>query len=390
MMEARGANESGRARLPYSCQSLDGSDIRAVIDVLESEWLTTGPAVDRFERALAERGGARHAVALSSGTAALHAAYSAAGVGPGTEVVVPPLTFSATANVAVHLGARVRFADVSPDTLTIDPVAVERLVTPETRAVVAVDFGGHPADLDQLRVVTDAVGAVLIEDAAHSLGARYKSKPVGSVADLTCFSFHPVKAITTGEGGAVLTDDAGWAQHVRRFRNHGIVRDRPVLGDDGAWVYDLDSPAFNYRLTDLQCALGFAQLERLSRFIECRREIVARYRELLDAQPGIDLPVEREWCTHAYHLFAIRIPADRRTDVFRQMRSAGVGVQVHYIPVNAFSAYRRLGYSPEDTPVALEAYRRLLSIPCHQRMDETDVERVVERLRFLLNVESSQ
>lgn len=390
MSERPNRKEAGRTALRYSCQSIDTSDIRAVADVLETDWLTTGPAVERFENALARVGGARHAVAVSSGTAALHAAYAAADVGPGTEVIVPSLTFSATANVAVHLGAQVRFVDVSPDTLTINPSAVEDALTAETRAVVAVDFAGHPADLDQLRELTTAAGAVLIEDAAHSLGARYRSRPVGSLADLTCFSFHPVKAITTGEGGAVLTDDDDRAERVRRFRNHGIIPGQAVAGDTGEWVYDVEAAAFNYRLTDIQCALGLAQLERLPRFIQRRREIAARYHELLAAHPEIELPVECEWGSHAYHLFAIRVPAARRAELFRRLRSDGIGVQVHYIPVNAFSVYRRMGHSPEDTPVALEAYRRLLSIPCHQKMDEADVVRVVDRLRSLLGSEPGE
>jgi perosamine synthetase len=220
----------------------------------------------------------------------------------------------------------------------------------------------------------------LIEDAAHSLGANYRSRPVGSVAELTCFSFHPVKAITTGEGGAILTDNQEWAERLQRFRNHGMVRESVVVGDSGPWVYDVGEPAYNYRLSDIHCALGCSQLERLGGFIERRRQIAARYRHLLEGHPEILLPPEREWCSHAYHLFPIRVPVAKRADLYHWLRSDGFGVQVHYVPVNAFSAYRRLGHHPEDTPVTLEAYRGLLSIPCHQGMSDAEVTLVTDRL----------
>lgn len=370
--------------LPYGRQSLDEDDVQAVAEVLRSDWLTTGPAVDAFEERLAAVGGAQEAVALSSGTAALHAAYEAAGVGPGTEVVVPALTFSATANVARRLGARVRFADISPDTLTLAPARVESVLTPATRVVAPVDFGGHPAALDSIRELVQGTDAAVVQDAAHSFGGEYRGEPVGSIADMTCLSFHPVKAITSGEGGAVLTDDRDAADRMRRFRHHGMERsvdELPGENGGGGWVYDVQEPGLNYRLSDIHCALGLSQLEKLDGFIERRREIADRYRRSLADVENLELPPEANWCRHAYHLFVIRVPASIRRQVFEELHRRNIGVQVHYIPVNMLSAYREAGYDPADTPVALETYRRSISLPCFPDMDDTDVDRVAEAVR---------
>lgn len=370
--------------IPYGSQWLDEDDIAAVVEVLRGDWLTTGPAVDAFEAALAEAGGVGHAVAVNSGTAALHAAYEAAGVGPGDEVIVPALTFSATANAARYLGATVRFADVDPQTLTMSADAARALLGARTKVIAPVDFAGHPADYDALRQVADAAGATLVADAAHSIGATYRGRPVGAVAAMTCFSFHPVKTITSGEGGAVLTDDAELATRMRRFRTHGIIRDVDRLSDDpspGGWAYDIETIGYNYRMTDFQCALGHSQLRKLKRFITRRQTIAARYRELLVGVEGVDLPPVAGWCSHAYHLFVIRVAADRRKAIFEALRDRGIGVQVHYIPVNMLAAYRRLGYDPADTPVTLENYRRMISIPCFPAMTDAHVERVARVVR---------
>lgn len=369
--------------LPYGRPCLDDDDVEAVVDVLEGDWLTTGPTVDRFEAALADRCEAGHARVLSSGTSALHAAYHAAGVGPGTEVVVPALTFSATANAAVYLGAEVKFADVEDATLTADPESVARLVSDRTRVIAAVDFAGHPARLDALGKIAEDCGAILVEDAAHSLGATHRGRPVGAVADMTCLSFHPVKVITTGEGGAVLTDDRGWAETVATFRTHGMDHeeiDLPDAGRHGAWAYDIHRLGYNYRLSDIHCALGISQLEKLDGFLERRRGIARAYRDRLRGVEGVRLPPDADWGEHAYHLFAVRVPADRRRRVFEALREDGIGAQVHYVPVNMLSAYRQRGHDPDETPRASQAYRELISLPCFPAMDEEDVDRVVSSL----------
>lgn len=369
--------------LPYGQQAVDGDDARAVLEVLEGDWLTTGPTVDAFEARLARCCGSERAVAVSSGTAALHAAYRAAGVGPNTEVVVPALTFSATANAAVHLGATVRFADVDERTLTVDPESVDRLVGDDTAAVVPVDFAGHPADLDAIAEVADRVGAVVVEDGAHSLGAAYRGRPVGAVADMTTFSFHPVKVATTGEGGAVVTDDENFAASMRRFRNHGMDPEAAPPGDEtaGGWAYDIDKIGHNYRITDLQCALGISQLEKLDEFVGRRRQIAEMYRRRLADVDELQLPPEADWCGHAYHLFIVRVDADRRREIFERLRDRSIGVQVHYIPVNMLTAYRRRGHDPTETPVALSNYRRMISVPCFPKMTDRDVDRVATALR---------
>lgn len=379
--------------LPYGRPCLDEDDVEAVVDVLQGDWLTTGPAVEAFETALADRCRARHARVLSSGTSALHAAYHAAGVGPGTEVVVPALTFSATANAAVYLGAEVKFADVDDATLTADPESVAELASDRTRVIAAVDFAGHPARLDALGEIAEDCGAVLVEDAAHSLGATHRGRPVGSIADMTCLSFHPVKVITTGEGGAVLTDDPDWGDTVGTFRTHGMDHeeiDLPDAGRHGGWAYDIHDLGYNYRLSDVHCALGTSQLEKLGGFLARRRGIARAYRERLRDVGGVRLPPDADWVEHAYHLFAVRVPADRRRGVFEALREDGIGAQVHYIPVNMLSAYRERGHGPEETPRASQAYRELISLPCFPAMDEEDVDRVVSSLTEAVHEEDAR
>ncbi len=373
--------------LPYGRQWIEEDDVEAVARALRGEFLTTGPTVEAFERALAQRCGARHAVVVSNGTAALHAAYFAVGVGPGDEVVTTPLTFSATANAAAWQGARPVFADVDPRTLLLDPEQARRAITPRTRVLAPVDYAGEPADLDAFRALAREKGLVLLEDAAHSLGATLGGRPVGSLADLTILSFHPVKHITTAEGGAVLTDDDRLAQRLRDFRSHGIVREPARLGrDEGAWYYDIEEIGLNYRLTDMQCALGLSQLGKLDRFLARRRALAAAYRRLLEGEERVVLPASRDDQAHAFHLFPIRLagPNPQRRLVFERLRAAGVGVQVHYVPVNALTAYRKRGYSPEQTPHALDAYSRLISLPLFPAMQDADVARVVAALKEAL------
>ncbi len=372
--------------LPYGRQSVDEDDIAAVVEVLRGDFLTTGPAVAEFEAALSAECGGVPCVAVNSGTAALHCAYAAAGVGPGTEVVTSPLTFVATASAAVALGATVRFVDVDDRTLCIDPEAAGEAVTSKTKVIAAVDYAGQPADMSALRKIAGDAGAVLVEDASHSLGARWDGSPVGSLADLTTFSFHPVKTVTTGEGGAVAVAGADLLETVSAFRNHGLVRDgeRLVSPDVGPWHQEVQSFGLNYRMPDINAALGRSQLTKLERFVERRAELVELYRAALaDLDDvsflGVDARAEPAW-----HLLPIRVSAERRRETFENLRRAGIGVQVHYMPAHLHPAFRELGWKEGDAPVAEAAYAELISLPLFPAMDDADVERVVVELLICL------
>jgi perosamine synthetase len=373
--------------LPYGRQSIDDADIAAVVEVLRSDWITGGPNVGRFEEAFAARVGARFAVAMSSGTAALHASAAVSGAGPGDEVITTPMTFVASANCALYVGARPVFADVEEDTLNINVREVEGRLTSRTRAIVAVDFTGQPADLDELRTLASAHGIALIEDAAHSLGATYRGRPVGALAAMTVFSTHPVKHITTGEGGVVTTDDPDLAERLRRFRSHGISSDARARHEAGSWFYEMVSLGYNYRITDIQCALGTSQLRKLEGWIARRRAIAARYNAELAGIEGIGLPIDRPDRRSAWHLYVIRVrrrgfrSGIGRAEVFRALRAENIGVNVHYIPATWHPYYRSLGYGPGDCPVADAAYEELISLPMFHGMTDGDVSDVVRAVR---------
>ena len=369
--------------LPYGRQWIDEEDVQAVGEVLRSDWLTTGPHVADFEGSFAGATGAREAVAVSSGTAALHAATHALGIGPGDEVIVPAMTFAATANCVVYQGGSPVFADVDPDTLLIDPRSAREKVTRKTRAIIAVDYAGQACDYDELRVIADEHDLSLVDDACHALGGAYRGRPVGSLADLNTFSLHPVKHITSGEGGVVTTDDPGLAARMRIFRNHGISSDHRQREKGGSWFYEMVDLGYNYRLTDFQCALGKSQLSKLGDFVARRQGIARRYDTALKDLAGI-LPLEViPGVTHAYHLYVIRIDpgvlgADR-AEVFRALRAEGIGVNVHYIPVHLHPYYRnRFGTGPGLCPVAEDAYERILSLPIFPGMTEQDAGDVIE------------
>jgi perosamine synthetase len=372
--------------LPYGRQSITDEDIEAVVAVLRSDWLTTGPAVNRFEAALADVAGAPHAVVFSSGTAALHAAVWAAGLQPGDEAITTPLTFCATANAVLYQGATPVFADIRADTLTIDPDAVRAHVTPRTRAILPVDYAGHPAELDAILDLAERHRLVVIEDAAHSLGATSRGRRVGSIAHMTTFSFHPVKHVATGEGGAVTTNDAALAQRLRRFRNHGIDADARQREQAGAWYYEMVDLGFNYRLTDIACALGASQLQRLDANLRRRRELAARYRTVLAGMGGDTLPSVAADVEHAWHLYPVRLPSRAVRDrVFSTLRGRGIGVNVHYIPVHLHPYYRaHLGTAPGLAPIAEAQADRLLSLPMFPGMGDGDVDRVASELRDAL------
>lgn len=366
--------------LPYSHQSIDESDLADVAEALRSDFLTTGPRVEQFESALRSRLGTPHVAALSSGTAALHAALAALGVGPGDEIVTSPLTFAATGNAALYLGARPVFVDVEPSTGTIDPAAIEDGISPRTRAIVAIDYAGMPADYDAIRAVADRHGLPVVADAAHSLGATYHGRAVGTLADLTTLSFHPVKHITTGEGGAVASADSTLHQAILEFRSHGLVRDPGRLTkDEGPWYYEMQSLGFNYRITDIQCALGISQLRRLDEFLGRRRWIADRYDEVLRTIPSLETPVRVPGFESAWHLYVVRTrDRRRRRALFETLRAAGLGVQVHYIPVYLHPYYRDLGYPPGLCPIAEDFYAGAISIPIFPAMSDADVVRVSE------------
>jgi dTDP-4-amino-4,6-dideoxygalactose transaminase len=372
--------------LPYGRQSIAEEDVEAVAEVLRGDWLTTGPAVGRFEAELARWTGGVPCLAVTSGTAALHVAYVAAGVGPGDEVVTSPLTFVATAATAALRGARVVFADVRPDTGTLDPAAAEAAVSRRTRAVTAVDYAGHPADYDELREVAARAGAVLIADAAHSIGSAYKGRPVGALADLTTFSFFPTKTVTTAEGGAVAVPDPERLRRAARFRNHGLVRDPAEQRDPrhGGWHQEVHEFGLNYRLPDVLCALGISQLRRLSAFRARRAALVARYDALLAGVPGLTLPARLPYAEPSWHLYPVRVRDGRRREVYERMRQAGIGVQVNYIPAYWHPVFEDLGYRRGLCPAAEAYYAEQLSLPLFPDLSEAEQDQVVEVLTAVL------
>ena len=378
--------------IPYGRQFIDDEDIKAVIEVLRSDWITTGPKVEEFEQAVADYVRAKYAVAVSSGTAALHCSMYALGINPGDEVIVPPMTFAATANCVVFQGGTPVFADVDPDTLLLDPAQVEAKITLRTKAIIAVDYTGHPCDYDSLRKIAEKHNLDLVADACHALGAEYKGQKAGSLADLNIFSFHPVKHITTGEGGMITTDDAELAARMRLFRNHGITRDpkcfspqtadlRP-LTSDFSWFYEMMDLGYNYRITDFQCALGISQLKKLPKFLERRREIAAQYDEAFLSVPELIPLAVRQDVFHAYHLYVVKVVFESlkidRAKFFQSLRQKGVGLNVHYLPVHLHSFYqKRFNTGIDLCPVAEEAYNQIVSIPLFPSMTNEDIERVI-------------
>ena len=368
--------------LPYGRQTIDEQDVAAVAETLRSDWLTTGPKVAEFERALAAATGSREAVAVSNGTAALHAAMYALSIGPGDEVIVTTMTFAASANAAAYLGATPIFVDVLPENLLIDPQQVEARISPRTKAVVAVDYAGHPCDYDALEAITKKHGLALVDDACHAIGGSYRGRPVGSLALLNAFSFHPVKHVATGEGGAVSTDDAELARRMRLFRNHGITSDFRERAAQGAFAYEMVDLGFNYRLSDIQCALGITQLGKLTASVARRQAIAQQYDAAFAGLASVKpLAVCRD-VSHAYHLFVVRLELEMltadRAAIFRALRAEGIGVNVHYMPVHLHPYYRnKFGTGPGHCPVAEAAYERLLSLPMFPAMTDDDVGDVV-------------
>ena len=372
--------------LPYGRQQIDEDDIAAVVEVLRGDWLTTGPKVGEFERDFAAFCGTAEAVAVSSGTAALHCLYHSAGIGPGDEVIVPSLTFAATANAALYCGATPVFADVEPDTLLIDPQSVRAKITPRTKAVVAVDYGGQPSDYGALRALQSEFGFQLFADACHALGGQWQGENVGGIAAASTFSLHPVKPMTTGEGGMITTDDPDLAARMRVFRNHGITTDHRAREKAGSWFYEMQELGYNYRLSDINCALGISQLPKVPAWTKQRQQLAALYNEALADIPEIEPLKVREGISHAYHLYVVQLRGAleaKRAEVFAALREQKIGVNVHYVPVHLHPYYRARGHQSGECPVAEAAYERILSLPMFPAMSEDEVWRVVEALRSL-------
>jgi perosamine synthetase len=375
--------------IPYGRQTIDDQDIEAVVAVLRSDWLTTGPKIAEFEETLGRYVGAQFAVAVSSGTAALHCAMYALGIGPGHEVIVPAMTFAASANCVVYQGGTPVFVDVASDTLLIDPKDVERKITSQTKAIIAVDYAGQPCDYEALKEIADRHHLPLLADACHSLGATYRGRSVGSLADLSVFSFHPVKHITTGEGGMITTDNEEYAQRLRIFRNHGITSDHRQREAQGSWFYEMVDLGYNYRITDFQCALGMSQLQNLPRWLERRQEIARQYDEAFAGIKGVKPLAVKLDGHHAYHLYVVRMNQDEtgieRGEFFQALRARGIGVNVHYIPVHLHPFYqKRFGTGPGLCPVAESVYEQILSLPMYPAMTDEDIKIVINTVRSLI------
>ena len=371
-------------KIGYGHQYIDEADIQAVVDVLKSDFLTCGPKIDEAEAKLCKITGAKHAVLIANGTAALHATCFAAGIGPGDEVITTPITFAASANCALYCGGRPVFADINPETYNIDPDSIEAHITDRTKAVVAVDFTGQAVEIKRIREICDKHGLIFIEDAAHSLGTKYNGKPVGSLADMTEFSFHPVKTCTAGEGGAVTTDDDALYKKLVLFRTHGITRvqdwmDKP---SEGGWYYQQVALGYNYRMTDMQAALLSSQLNKLDMFAARRKALVKRYDEAFAKIPEITVQKEIAESDTVRHLYIIQLNLEMlnctRREFYDALQAEGVGVNVHYIPTYSFPYYQQLGYKMGCCPNAEKLYERIISIPLYYSLTDEQQDKVVE------------
>ena len=368
--------------IPYSTQYIDADDIKSVVRALKSDFLTQGPKVAEFEKKVAKYCGAKYGVAFNSGTSALHGACFAAGIGPGDEVITSPITFVASANCVIYCGGKPTFADIDPDIALISVQQIKRKITSRTKAIIPVDYAGHPCDMDEINKIARGNKLIVIEDAAHSLGAQYKGKKVGTLADMTILSFHAVKHITTGEGGMVLTENKGYYDKMIKFRTHGITRD---VQSAGPWYYEMRDIGYNYRLTDIQCALGISQLKKLNKFIKARRQIAAKYNKAFANIEEIDIPIEKGYAKSSYHLYPLRLNKKlipKKRQIFEGLRKLGVGVNVHYIPVPLQPFYKKtFGYKKGYLPNAESFYESEISLPIHQKMLKSEIDHVINAVK---------
>ena len=371
--------------IPYGRQCIEQDDIDAVVEVLRSDYVTTGPAVTDFEKAVAEYTGAKYAVAVANGTAALHVACLAAGLTEGDEVITTPITFAASANCALYCGATPVFADIEADTYNIDPVEIEKKITERTKAIIAVHFTGQPCKMDEIHAIAKKHNLLVIEDAAHALGADYKGKKIGSISDMTTFSFHPVKHITTGEGGMITTNSKELYERLILFRSHGITRNEEMLTkNEGGWYYEQLDLGYNYRITDIQCALGISQMKKLDRFVARRREIAARYDKAFAEVEQIITPKQEEGCNNSWHLYVIQVTGQERKEVFDQLRAKNIGVNVHYIPVYKHPYYQQNGYSEVCCKNGEQYYERAISLPMYPLLSAEEQDYVIEAVKEIV------
>lgn len=366
--------------IQYGRQSIDEDDIQAVVDVLRGDYLTTGPNVTNFEKAVCEYTGAKYAVAISNGTAALHAACFAAGIGPGDEVITTPITFAASSNCVLYCGGTPVFADIKPDTYNIDPEDIRRKITDKTKAIIAVHFTGQPCEMDEIHAIAKEHNLLVIEDAAHALGADYKGTKIGALSDMTTFSFHPVKHITTGEGGMIMTNNEELYQRLVLFRSHGITRDEKLMTrNEGGWYYQQLDLGYNYRITDIQCALGVSQMKKLDRFVARRRELVARYNEAFAGVEGLVCPMQEDGCNNSWHLYVVQVP--NRKELYDKLKEAGINANVHYIPVYKHPYYQENGYADVCCKNAEDLYAHMISLPLYPDLTEEEQDYVIEQVK---------
>lgn len=376
--------------LPYGQQWIEDDDIEEVVKVLKSDYLTTGPKIKEFEEKFGKYVGVKYAVAISNGTAALHGASFAAGIKEGDEVITTPITFAASANCILYQGGKPIFADIDSSTYNIDPKDIEKKISSKTKAIVPVDFTGQPVNIDEINAIAKKYNLIVIEDGAHSLGAEYKGKKTGSLVDMTTFSFHPVKHITTGEGGVITTNNKELYEKLKLFRTHGITRDKQILynKNEGSWYYEQLELGYNYRITDIQCALGISQLNKIDKFLRRRREIAEKYNEYLKDIDGIVLPYQEEYIKSSWHLYVIQLELEKfkvgRREIFEALKAENIGVNVHYIPVYYHPYYQKLGYKKGLCPNAEKLYERIITIPLYPKMTDKDVKDVVEALDKVL------
>lgn len=369
--------------LPYGKQWIDEEDVEAVINVLKSDYLTTGPAIATFEQKVADYVGAKYAVAFSNGTAALHGACFAAGIGEGDEVITTPITFAASANCVRYVGGTVVFADIEEDTYNIDPLEIEKCITSKTKAIIPVHFTGQPVELDAIHAIAKKYNLLVIEDGAHALGAEYKGQKIGALSAMTMFSFHPVKHVTTGEGGVITTNNEEYYNKLLQFRSHGITRDlNKMTKNDGPWFYDMQFLGYNYRMTDIQAALGTTQMNKLDAFVTRRREIAKMYNDAFQNYDCIVTPKQRIEGNSSWHLYIIQLNLQKlnatRMEVFEALQAQNIGVNVHYIPVHTLLYYQKLGYKKGSMPKAEALYETIITLPLFPKMTNQDVQDVIE------------